>query len=176
MSLPRAPHRLPDDMAAAIGHAVSGFGFLEEALKRALYSLTRKELGEDAPEAKVQAWVNRIEEIADDSLGTLIQAFGAAMRKSGPSEKALLADMEALRLQRNLLCHASWRTIPESSKWHPTFINTRGESYPEDLDANDINAIHDKTLAIAAQVVAIMRQTGIVGELTTDGEEGHDHD
>ena len=68
MSLPRAPDRLSDEMALAIGHAVSGFGFLEEALKRAIFSLTRQGLGEDATESALEKWLRRMEEIADDSL------------------------------------------------------------------------------------------------------------
>ena len=54
MALPRAPDRLSDDMAAAIGHAVSAFGFLEEALKRAIFSLTRQQLGQDETEAAAE--------------------------------------------------------------------------------------------------------------------------
>ena len=69
MPLPRAPDRLPDEMAAALGHAVAAFGFLEEALKRAIFSLTRKGLGQDAQDHALEAWLRRMEEIADDTLG-----------------------------------------------------------------------------------------------------------
>ena len=62
MSLPRAPDRLSDEMAQALGHAVAGFGFLEEALKRAIFSLTRQGLGQDADDAALQKWLRRMEE------------------------------------------------------------------------------------------------------------------
>ena len=58
MAGPDDPERLPDDMAAAIGHAVSAFGFLEEALKRAIFSLTRKQLGEESKDATSEAFDN----------------------------------------------------------------------------------------------------------------------
>ena len=172
MPLPRAPDRLSDEMAAALGHAVSGFGFLEEALKRAIFSLTRQGLGEDADDAALEKWLRRMEDIADDSLGTLIDSFGAAMRHARIRDRDVLYDiLGELRLKRNLLCHASWRPGAQPGYWHPTFINTRGERFPDDLSAEDVLQIHAETLRIARRVVSIMRATGIDGEWA-----GHDDD
>lgn len=165
MPLPRAPDRLSDEMAAALGHAVSGFGFLEEALKRAIFSLTRKGLGEDAGDAALEAWLRRMEGIADDSLGTLIDSFVAAMNHARVEDRQTLEhSLRQLRLMRNLLCHASWRPADRPGYWHPTFINTRGERFPDDLCAQDVTQIHADTLAAARRIVAIMRATGIDGE------------
>ncbi|WP_295047124.1 hypothetical protein [uncultured Paracoccus sp.] len=165
MTLPRAPDRLSDDMAAAIGHAIAGFGFLEEALKRAIFSLTRQQLGEDADDTALQAWLRRMEEIADDSLGTLIDSFGAAMRQAGIKDRqALIEDLRAIRLHRNLLCHASWRPGSRPGQWRPTFINTRGERFPDEMDPEAVDAIHADTLRAARRVVSIMRGTEIDGE------------
>lgn len=172
MSLPRAPDRLSDEMAAAIGHAVSAFGFLEEALKRAIFSLTRQQLGEEVEEKALQRWLRRMEEIADDTLGTLIDSFAAAMRQAGIEGREGLADeLRAIRLNRNLLCHASWRPGRHPGHWLPTFINTRGERYPDEMDPAAVHAIHADTLRAARRVVSIMRGTGIDGEWA-----GHDGD
>ena len=162
MSLPRAPDRLSDEMALAIGHAVSGFGFLEEALKRAIFSLTRQGLGEDATESALEKWLRRMEEIADDSLGTLIDSFVAATNRAGIEDRqALAGTLSELRLRRNLLCHASWRPGDRPGYWHPTFINTRGERYPDDMNPQDVRDIHAATLQAARRIVSIMRATGI---------------
>lgn len=165
MTLPRAPFRLSDDLARAIGHTVSGFGYLEEALKRAIHSLTRKGLGKDADDRAMAKWLQRMEDIADDSLGTLIDAFDAALRQSQIRDrKDLMGDLRRIKHHRNLLCHASWRPTDQPGRWHPLFLNTRGERYPEDMSADDILDIHDRTLDAIAQIVAIMRSTGIDGE------------
>lgn len=165
MSLPRAPDRLSDEMALAIGHAVSGFGFLEEALKRAIFSLTRKGLGEDVSEQAMRKWLKRMEDISDDSLGTLIDSFVAAMKQARVDDRHILADtLRDIRLKRNLLCHASWRPGEKPGYWHPTFINTRGEIYPDDMSPDDVRAINAGTLKAARRVVGIMRETGIEGE------------
>ena len=165
MTLPRAPDRLSDEMAAAIGHAVSAFGFLEEALKRAIFSLTRQQLGQDVTEPALQAWLRRIEEIADDTLGTLIDSFAAALKQARiEGREGLSADLRAIRLNRNLLCHASWRPGRKPGHWLPTFINTRGERHPDEMDPAAVHAIHAATLDAARRVVSIMRGTGIDGE------------
>ena len=165
MPLPRAPDRLPDEMAAALGHAVAAFGFLEEALKRAIFSLTRKGLGQDAQDHALEAWLRRMEEIADDTLGTLIDSFLAAARRSeGVELGALPSTLTDLRRMRNLLCHASWRPGRKPGHWYPTFINTKGERHPTEMAPADVDAIQARTLAVARRVVSIMRATGIDGE------------
>ncbi|MBK4217747.1 hypothetical protein JJJ17_17580 [Paracoccus caeni] len=171
-TLPRAPDRLSDEMSSALGHAVSGFGFLEEALKRAIFSLTRQGLGERATDKALQNWLKRMEDIADDTLGTLIDSFGAAMRQAGIEDhKSLTATLGKLRLDRNLLCHASWRPGKQPGYWHPTFINTKGERFPTDMHADDVHTIHTETLAAARRVISIMRATGIDGEWAGADEE-----
>lgn len=152
-------------MAQAIGHAISGFGFLEEALKRAIFSLTRQGLGEDVSDAAMQKWLRRMEEIADDTLGTLIDSFGAALKQANIEDRQpLIEALAAIRLQRNLLCHASWRPGKKPGQWYPTFINTRGERHPDEMGPDDVDQIHADTLRTARRVVSIMRATGIPGE------------
>lgn len=177
MSLPRAPDRLSDEMAQAIGHTVSTFGFLEEALKRAIFSLTRQGLGQNADDEALQKWLRRMEDIADDSLGTLIDSFLAAMKQAHLDERHVLADiLTGIRVQRNLLCHASWRPGKGPGRWYPTFINTRGESHPDDMAAEDVLAVQATTLRAARRVVSIMRATGIDGEWLGWEDDDKDND
>lgn len=177
MSMSRAPDRLPDDFAAAIGHAVASFGFLEEALKRAIFALSRDGLGETPNDRALAAWLRRMEEIADDTMGTLIDQFVKQMGRAQVRGRDDLArDLRAIRKSRNMLCHASWKPVADSPRWHPAFLNTKGESFPDDLSAEDIYRIHEATLNAAARIVSIMRATGIEGEwVGHDQSDDHNH-
>lgn len=160
MTLPRAPATLPDDFAAALGHAVAGFGFLEEALKRGIHALSFDNLGETPDEAELQAWIGRMTHVAGDSLGALIDNFAAAMsRAKADGRQKLTIELRAVRGWRNMLCHASWAPTGDGG-WRPGFISNHDMKVPQRLDAPQIEAVRERALAAARQVIAVARATG----------------
>lgn len=160
---PEAYHRLPAELAEALGHAVAGFGWLEEVMKRAIYTLDRARLADDLTDAEMQRWLRRISDIADDSMGTLVEQLDAALRRHpGVAGRDALNDrLVEIKQMRNLLCHASWRPTATPGRWHPAFVNTRGEVFPKDMGVDDLERLTQQTRQIGMQVVAIMRRTGM---------------
>ncbi|WP_189654754.1 hypothetical protein [Paracoccus mutanolyticus] len=73
------------------------------------------------------------------------------------------------KLQRNLLCHASWRPTGDAERWHPAFVGSRGEVQDAPLSLADLASIQAATLDLGGRVPAVMRATGAwaAGRATT---------
>ncbi len=162
---PEAYYTLPDDFAKELGQAIAAFGWLEEVLKRTLYALERKRLAQDLGNAELKRWLHQMDELADDSMGTLIEQLDAALRRHPgvPDRIALNDQLLELKRMRNLLCHASWRPTKRRDCWHPAFVNTKGEPYPEDISQAELVATHTETRIIGQRIIAIMHATGVEG-------------
>lgn len=160
---PETHHPLPEGFASALGQAVAGFGWLEEVMKRTIYVLDRARLADDLTDAELQRWLRRISEIADDSMGTLVEQLDAALRRHpGVEGRDLLNDrLLDIKHHRNLLCHASWRPTKDPDRWHPAFVNTRGETFARDFNRAELEAIIAETREIGMQLTRIMRGTGV---------------
>lgn len=167
---PESYYRLPADLAQAIGQAVAGFGWLEEVLKRTIYSLDRARLADDLSEVELQAWQQQMSEIADDSMGTLIEQLDAALRRHpGIRDRVALNEaLKEIRQNRNLLCHASWQPSGRAGHWHPAFVNTRGERFADELSIPEIETMLQDTHELGHRLIRIMRATGIPGEWPGD--------
>ncbi|TWI32860.1 hypothetical protein [Paracoccus sulfuroxidans] len=167
---PEAHYTLPHDHAAALGQAVANFGWLEEVIKRTIYSLDRKRLAEDLTDAELATWMDRMGTLADDSMGTLIEQLDAAMRRfPGIRDRNRLTDrLNEIKFLRNLLCHASWRPTEDKTRWHPSFVSTRGTVYREDFSAAELLEIAQRAKDVGVRVLEVMRATGIHGEWAGD--------
>lgn len=162
MSLPRAPATLSGDFAEALGHAVAGFGFLEEVLKHAIHALSLDRLGDSPTEAEIDGWAARMEQIRGDSLGTLIDSFLAACDRCG-TRRDMRAELQAIRDRRNMLCHASWKPVPEAEGggWRPAFVTSREIAVPARMAAADLRHIRAETLVAVRRITAIARASGL---------------
>ncbi|RDW12528.1 hypothetical protein [Paracoccus thiocyanatus] len=169
---PETHYTLPADFAAALGHCVASFGWLEEIIKRTIYALDRARLADDLSEAELQIWLTRMGAIADDSMGTLIDQLDAAMRRyPGLRDRNKITDrLGEIRLERNLLCHASWRPAEDRARWHPAFVNTRGEVQRQPLGIDDLERIRESTVEIGTRVLRVMRATGVAGYWAGDDQ------
>ncbi|QFQ88160.1 hypothetical protein F8A10_11610 [Paracoccus kondratievae] len=169
---PETHYTLPSDFSAALGQCVASFGWLEEIIKRTIYALDRARLADDLTEEELQTWLSRMSNLADDSMGTLIEQLDAAMRRHpGLRDRNRITDhLGEIRLHRNLLCHASWRPTEERGRWHPAFVNTKGDVQRDPLSVDDLNRIRENTVEIGARVLRVMRATGVQGYWAGDDE------
>ncbi len=169
---PETHYTLPADFAAALGQCVANFGWLEEIIKRTIYALDRARLADDLTEEDLQTWLTRISNIADDSMGTLIEQLDAAMRRyPGLRDRGRITDrLSEIKLHRNLICHASWRPTGDPARWHPAFVNTRGEVQQAAMSLEDLARIREATIETGSRVLRVMRATGVQGYWAGDDE------
>lgn len=151
---PSVWHELPEPLAVEIGWAVASFGHLEDMLKRAIFALDRRRLPASIHDSDFRNWLRRMDHVAADSLGTLIERLDRTLLSEGRADPELIGQLDEVKSWRNLLCHANWR--PLGAAWQPVFANTRGEIFDSPLDAPDIRAIRDMSLDSARRVARII--------------------
>lgn len=155
-----------------LGQCVANFGWLEEIIKRTIYALDKARLADDLTQKQLHGWLTRMGNLADDSMGTLIEQLDSAMRRHpGLRDRDRITDrLNAIKHDRNVLCHASWRPTEDPARWHPAFVGTGGEIYDKDLTIEDLNTIRLATVEIGSRVLRVMRATGVDGSWAGDDE------
>ncbi|MGP1355007.1 hypothetical protein [Roseicyclus sp.] len=127
-SLPKMfpTHRHAPEFWEHLGRAIASFGFLEDTLKKAYFSLTGTTpvAREDAKRA-VEQWGKRLEKVMTMRLWELANEFeGAATANPNRSTEnigELVADIKKAAELRNILCHGSWMLPDNEGKSLPRF-------------------------------------------------------
>ena len=112
-------------------------------------------------------WLARMDHVAADSLGTLIDRLRRELARAGTAEPELMADLDDIRDWRNLLCHAVWRPMAQDG-WQPVFADNRGALFDRRLDADDLAAIRARTLDAANRIGRLIQAANDEGWETGD--------
>lgn len=161
-------HPLPAPLAAELGLTIASFGHLEDMLKHAVFALDRDQLPGGIRERDFRDWLRRMDHVAADSLGTLIERLARTLTREGRPEPALIADLDEIKGWRNLLCHAAWRPARDRPGWQPVFADTRGDLYDGVVAEQDLSAIRAMTLDAAARARRIIESLDGDGNGTGD--------
>ena len=145
VDLDSLPERFPTHRHASLfweslGRTIATFGFLEETLGKAIFSLTATKPYNDELErnAAFKEWLPRLEKALTDPLGSLIHQFGKAVREH---PDATIEDLDCLLDAlckaseiRNVLCHGSWRVPDANGASIPFFVNRRKMVFDTSID------------------------------------------
>lgn len=168
---------LPDDFPThmhdpafweALGRAVATFGFLEEVLGKAIYALTGAKEYTDAAtlEQAYLEWQAKLERALYDPLGGLIDKYSkAAKDHSSPTLKGyelLINDLRKAATLRNVLCHGSWRTTPDSNGASiPFYVNRKLEIFEDRVDVAYLEQVRTHVAELACSVINSVTIHGI---------------
>lgn len=111
-----------------LGRTVATFGFLEEALGKAIFSFTAtRPYDEDEIDQAFERWLPTLERALTDPLGNLVDTYGKAVREHPAATIEnlgdLLDDLRKASSIRNVLCHGSWRLPDKDGASKPFFVN-----------------------------------------------------
>lgn len=158
-------HRHSSDFWQALGRAVATFGFLEEALGKAIFSFTTmRSYPEDQIEGAYQGWIRTLERAVSDPLGKLIESYEKAVRDYGTASienlDELIADLRAAAVIRNVICHGSWGVPDDIGRSLPLFVNKRIEKFEPPIDIAYLDQLQRHTAELACAVINTVTHMG----------------
>ncbi len=158
-------HKQTSEFWEVLGRTVATFGFLEEVLGKAIFSLTATtQYPENKIEDAYEKWLPKLERTLSDPLGGLIDTFGKAVRDNHASTivnlEDLIIDLRNISVLRNVLCHASWRPTNDNNKSRPFFVNRQNEIFDSDVDLDYLQRTQIGTTELACAVINTVTSMG----------------
>jgi hypothetical protein len=138
VDISQLPSSFPTQMHAhafweALGRTVATFGFLEETLGKAIFAYTgMRQIPAEQSNAAYEKWILTLQHALSDTLGSLIDTYGKAVRDHGGTAfenfDVLIDHLREAAQLRNVLCHGSWNKKPDAEgRCVPFFVTGLGE-------------------------------------------------
>ncbi len=149
----------------SIGRTVATFGFLEETLRKAIFSFTAtKPYSEEKIQAAYENWLPKLQHALTDQLWNLTESYGKAVREHPDSTIEDLDDIlnqlkEASKI-RNVICHGSWRPPNSNGASIPFFVNRNQEHLETPIDIEFLNQVQRHTTELICAVINTVTHMG----------------
>jgi hypothetical protein len=158
-------HLHPSEFWEELGRAVATFGFLEEALGKAIFSFTATR---DYPEIELttayEKWLPTLQRALSDPLGGLIGSYANAVRNHGKATISnlddLLGNLRKASAVRNVLCHGSWRPPDAHGRSVPLFVNRNDEIFETPIDVAFLRRTRAHVVELVCAVVNTVTHMG----------------
>jgi hypothetical protein len=149
----------------ALGRLVATFGFLEEALGKAIFSFTgTREIPEDQIQVEFENWLPTLQRALNDPLGGLIDAYGKSVRNNKAATITnldnLLEDLRKTAVLRNVLCHGSWRVPDKQGRCVPFFVDKKNRIFDTPIDIAYLNQVRRHVVELTCEVVNTVTHMG----------------
>lgn len=159
-------HRHRPEFWEALGRCVATFGYLEEVLARATFSLmATKPYNEGEIEQAYATWLSKLERALTDPFSDLIRNFGNAVRNNPMATISdldeLLDDLQKASVLRNVICHGSWRAPDADGASIPFFVNRRRkEVFETAMDSQFLMQLQRNTANLVCAVMDTVTRMG----------------
>jgi hypothetical protein len=158
-------HRHSDEFWSALGRAVATFGFLEEALGKAIFSFTAtREIPDDKIQAEFEKWLPTLQRALSDPLSGLIDSYGKAVRAHKGATitnlDSLLEDLRSASAVRNVLCHGSWRVPDDKGKSIPFFVDKKHRMFRTPIDIAYLQQVQRHVVELTCTIINTVTHMG----------------
>lgn len=158
-------HRHSGEFWEELGRTVASFGFLEEVLGKAIFSFTAtREFPEDQIAAEFEKWLPTLQRALSDPLGSLVDAYGKAVRNNTAATivnlNDLLEDLRKAATLRNVLCHASWRAPDKQGRSIPFFVDKKNRIFETPIDVAYLRQVRAHVVALTSKIIDTVTHMG----------------
>jgi hypothetical protein len=149
----------------SLGRTIATFGFLEEALSKAIFSFTAiRPYNQDEIQKAYNEWLPKLELTLSDTLGVLIKKYEKSVRDypmaTVENFDGLIEALKASLTIRNVICHGSWRPPNLNGASKPFFVNRQKEIFETVIDSEYLNQTQRHVTELACEVINTVTHMG----------------
>lgn len=158
-------HKHMPEFWEALGRTVATFGFLEEALGKAIFSFTATcYVPAEKLQTEFEKWLPTLERALTDPLSGLIKSYDKAVRSNTKATIAnldnLITDLRKASVIRNVLCHGSWREPDKAGRSLPLFVGRAEGIFQTPIDTAYLKQVQAHALELACAVMNSVAHMG----------------
>nr|WP_321982665.1 hypothetical protein [uncultured Cohaesibacter sp.] len=149
-----------------LGRTVATFGFLEEALGKAIfaYTVTKQYETEAELQAAYVKWLPTFEKALSSTLKPLADAFKNAVCQNSNNTTTnideLIDDIKKASDLRNVICHGSWR-MPDAQGFSlPLFVNNQKKIFDTPINTAYLQQVQRHVAELACSVISTVTHMG----------------
>lgn len=162
-------HRHDPKFWEALGRTVATYGFLEEALGKAIFSFTAtRPYPESEIEDAYSKWLPILEKALFQSLGNrkggLIKSYNKSVREHPKAANEHLNEQIEMLCKesevRTVLCHGSWRSPDAAGRSIPLFVSSQKLLFTTPIDISYLQETQMRVARLACDVLSSISEMG----------------
>jgi hypothetical protein len=158
-------HRHSAQFWEQLGRTIGSYGFLEEALGKAIFAFTAtRDYSPEEIDAAYQAWLPQLERALTDQLWNLAESYGAAARNNPATTTEnvdeLIEHIKKATVIRNVLCHGSWRAPDANGASVPFFVNRQNQVFDTAIDIAYLKQVQAHVVDLSCSVIDSVTHMG----------------
>ncbi len=150
----------------SLGRTVATYGFLEELLRKAIFSFTATRPYDTSEiDTAFEKWLPKLERALTDPLSRLINEYKKAVldhpHATSEGFDSLIINLRNASTFRNVLCHESWNELPDTNGASvPFFINNKRAIFNTPIDCQFLDKLQREVAILSCEVVNTVTHMG----------------